>query len=69
MLPTTRSQHSKSLVAPVMPRAARLFACRDGLLELTGGFGLPDDLDRSFEVLVATVIAGVKRLAAPAPGE
>lgn len=39
------------------------------MLELTGGFGLPDDLDRSFEVLVATVIVGVERLATASPGE
>lgn len=39
------------------------------MLELTGGFGLPDDLDRSFSVLVETVVAGVERLAAPSPGE
>lgn len=33
-------------------------------LEQGGGFGLPDDLDRSFEVLVDATIAGVERLAA-----
>ncbi|WP_350347883.1 WHG domain-containing protein [Agromyces sp. G08B096] len=31
-------------------------------LELGGGFGLPDDLDRSFEVVVAAAVAGVERL-------
>ena len=37
------------------------------VLELGSGFGLPDDLDRSFEVLVETVIVGIERLAiAPA---
>jgi AcrR family transcriptional regulator len=36
-------------------------------LELGGGFGLPDDLDRSYAVLIDGVIAGVERLAAPAP--
>jgi AcrR family transcriptional regulator len=33
-------------------------------LELGGGFGLPDDLDRSYAVLIEGVIAGVERLAA-----
>ncbi|ANF33342.1 transcriptional regulator [Leifsonia xyli] len=33
------------------------------VLELGGGFGLPDDLDRSYAVLVEGVIAGVERLA------
>lgn len=33
-------------------------------LELGGGFGLPDDLDRSYAVLIDGVIAGVERLAA-----
>jgi AcrR family transcriptional regulator len=37
------------------------------VLELGGGFGLPDNLDRSFEVLVETVTTGIERLAAPAP--
>lgn len=42
------------------------------LLELGGGFGLPDDLDRSFSLVVETVIAGIDRLAgvvsaAPSP--
>lgn len=32
-------------------------------LELGGGFGLPDDLDRSYAVLIDGVIAGVERLA------
>ncbi|MEV8212812.1 TetR-like C-terminal domain-containing protein [Leifsonia sp. NPDC077715] len=36
-------------------------------LELGGGFGLPDDLDRSYAVLVDGVIAGVERLAATSP--
>lgn len=36
------------------------------VLELGGGFGLPDDLGRSFDVLVETTIAGVERLAASA---
>ncbi|MGO4691496.1 TetR/AcrR family transcriptional regulator [Glaciibacter sp. 2TAF33] len=34
------------------------------VLELGGGFGLPDDLDRSFALVVDTVIAGIERLAA-----
>lgn len=34
------------------------------LLELGGGFGLPDDLDRSFALLVDTVVTGIARLAA-----
>lgn len=29
------------------------------ILELSGGFGLPDDLDRSFELLVDTVVTGI----------
>jgi hypothetical protein len=37
------------------------------LLELGGGFGLPDDLDRSFERVVETVIAGIERLAEDRP--
>jgi hypothetical protein len=32
------------------------------LLELEGGFGLPDDLERSFSLLIDTVTAGVSRL-------
>jgi AcrR family transcriptional regulator len=31
-------------------------------LEAAGGFGLPQDIDRSFEALVAVVIAGILRL-------
>ena len=34
------------------------------VLELGGGFKLPDDLDRSFELLVTIVIAGIDTLAA-----
>lgn len=33
------------------------------VLELGGGFGLPDDLDHSFALLVDTVVAGVQQLA------
>ena len=33
------------------------------VLELGGGFGLPDDLDRSFWLLIDGVIAGIERLA------
>jgi hypothetical protein len=29
------------------------------MLESGGGFGLPDDLDRSFEALLAVLVAGV----------
>jgi hypothetical protein len=29
------------------------------ILELTGGFGLPDDLDRSFGTLVDAVVSGI----------
>ena len=36
------------------------------VLELGGGFGLPDDLDRSFRLLVDGVIAGIAALAVPA---
>ena len=32
------------------------------LLELQGGFGLPDDLERSFTLLIEPVTAGVSRL-------
>lgn len=32
-------------------------------LEQGGGFGLPDDLDQSFEVVVDATVAGVERLA------
>ncbi|WP_394770443.1 TetR-like C-terminal domain-containing protein [Lacisediminihabitans sp.] len=32
------------------------------VLELGGGFGLPDDLDRSFELLVDTVTVGIEGL-------
>ncbi|MRG59526.1 TetR/AcrR family transcriptional regulator [Agromyces sp. CFH 90414] len=31
-------------------------------LEQGGGFGLPDDLDRSFDVVVEAMVAGVERL-------
>jgi AcrR family transcriptional regulator len=34
------------------------------LLEVGGGFGLPDDLDRSFALLVEMVIVGVERISA-----
>ncbi len=34
------------------------------MLELTGGFGLPDDLDRSFELLVDAVVTGIAAAAA-----
>ena len=39
-------------------------------LELMGGFGLPDDVDHSFEVLVGLLVAGIEDLAGPsrAPG-
>ncbi|MBD7948996.1 WHG domain-containing protein [Oerskovia sp. Sa4CUA1] len=36
-------------------------------LELLGGFGLPDDVDHSFEVLVRLLVAGIEDLAHPAP--
>lgn len=36
-------------------------------LELLGGFGLPDDVDHSFEVLVGLLVAGIEDLARPAP--
>ena len=36
------------------------------VLELGGGFGLPDDLDRSFHLLVDGVIEGIAALAVPA---
>ena len=32
-------------------------------LELMGGFGLPDDVDHSFEVLVRLLVAGIADLA------
>jgi AcrR family transcriptional regulator len=34
------------------------------MLELGGGFGLPDDLDRTFERLVDGIVAGMEALAA-----
>ena len=43
-----------------------LRACVHGFvaLEQTGGFGLPDSLDDSFDVVVDTAILGIERLAA-----
>jgi len=43
-----------------------LRACVHGfvVLEQGGGFGLPDSLDASFDVLVDTAVAGIERLAA-----
>ena len=35
-------------------------------LELLGGFGMPDDVDHSFEVLVGLLVAGIADLARPA---
>lgn len=32
------------------------------LLELEGGFGLPDDLERSFTLLIETITVGISRL-------
>jgi hypothetical protein len=32
-------------------------------LEASGGFGLPDDVDRSFETLVSVVLAGIRSFA------
>jgi len=37
------------------------------VLEHGGGFGLPDDLDRSFDVVIEATIAGVERLAGGTP--
>jgi AcrR family transcriptional regulator len=34
------------------------------VLELGGGFGMPQDLDRTFDLLVETVVAGIERMAA-----
>lgn len=34
------------------------------ILELSGGFGLPDDLDRSFRLLIEGIVAGIERLTA-----
>ncbi|MFF3063391.1 TetR/AcrR family transcriptional regulator [Oerskovia sp. NPDC057915] len=36
-------------------------------LELMGGFGLPDDVDHSFEVLVRLLVAGIEDLSHPSP--
>ena len=33
------------------------------MLEAGGGFGMPDSVDRSFEALLDTVVAGVRALA------
>jgi AcrR family transcriptional regulator len=43
-----------------------LRACVHGfvVLEQGGGFGLPDSLDASFDVVVDTVVAGIERLGA-----
>lgn len=38
-------------------------------LELGGGFGLPDDLDRTFDCLVAVVVTGLEAMAAQGAGE
>lgn len=35
-------------------------------LELMGGFGMPDDVDHSFEVLVRLLVAGIEDLSEPA---
>lgn len=37
-------------------------------LELGGGFGLPDDLDRSFRLLIDGIVAGIAALAADGSG-
>ncbi len=37
-------------------------------LELGGGFGLPDDLDRSFRLLIDGIVAGIAALAAAGNG-
>lgn len=37
------------------------------VLELGGGFGLPNDLDRSFALLVEMVTAGIERISAQTP--
>lgn len=38
------------------------------ILELSGGFGLPDDLDRSFALLIDALITGIARLTPLAAG-
>ena len=38
------------------------------VLELGGGFGLPDDLDHSFALLVDMVTVGIERISAETPG-
>ena len=38
-------------------------------LELGGGFGLPDNLDRSFRLLIDGIEAGIATLAAPRPAD
>jgi AcrR family transcriptional regulator len=35
------------------------------VLELDGGFGMPEDVDRSFEFLVAGLVGGLERLSGP----
>lgn len=37
------------------------------VLELDGGFGMPDDVDASFEFLVAGLVGGLERLGTSAP--
>ena len=39
------------------------------LLELEGGFGLSDDLERSFALLVETITAGIIQLGVGSPGK
>ena len=35
------------------------------VLELDGGFGMPDDVDASFDFLVAGLVGGLERLSVP----
>ena len=37
-------------------------------LEAHGGFGMPDDVDRSFDALVEVLVIGVRQLASPGSG-
>jgi hypothetical protein len=38
------------------------------VLELDGGFGMPDDVDVSFDFLVDGLVGGLERLSVRAPG-
>lgn len=63
---------SRAVAALGVPEARRIDAVRAVrasvhgfvVLELDGGFGLPDDVDASFDFLVAGLVGGLERLSA-----